>query len=155
MKILLAFSIMAVLAMRAPANIATPDHARNDSIPSFCKGNFADDYDIRYTISDSIWLQQPNVVYHILKWNTKEQYLVARNDSNNPSEKGLYTRIDYMQFENMAPWYWGFCLTVYDAPSDQAAEQKAAADRKNPRKGCNGYPFSRMKRTDIRPGFRQ
>jgi hypothetical protein len=121
-------------------------HISTDSIPVMFKGQFADDYDIRYTITDSLWTQHPNARYHILKWNTQEQYIIARNDEANPSEKGLYSRIDYMQFSNMEPWRWGFCLTVYNAASDSLAEVQAVADRKNPRKGCNGFPFSRMKR---------
>lgn len=117
-----------------------------DSIPAMLKGNFVDDYDIHYTVSDSLFFMLPKARYHILKWNTKDQYFIARNDTANPSEKGLYSRVDYMSFENMQPWTWGFCLTVYDARSDSLAEIQAIADRKNPRKGCNGYPFSRMQR---------
>ncbi|PZR26839.1 MAG: hypothetical protein DI535_12600 [Citrobacter freundii] len=117
-----------------------------DSIPSLLKGEFVDDYDIHYTVSDSLFFMHPRAKYHIIKWNTKDQYFIARNDTINPSEKGLYSRIDYMYFENMAPWGWGFCLTVYDAKTDAQAETQAVADRKNPKKGCNGFPFSRMKR---------
>ena len=115
---------------------------------NYVTGSFKDDYGIRYTINDTLWTQHPKTSYHILKWNVKEQYLIAKNGPNNPSEAGLYTRIDYMTFENMEPYTWGFCLTAYNAPSDTAAEAVAAADRKNPRKGCNGFPFSRMKKTD-------
>lgn len=116
-----------------------------DSVPSLLKGEFVDDYDIRYTVSDSLFFMHPRAKYHIIKWNIKDQYFIAKNDTINPSEKGLYSRIDYMYFENMAPWGWGFCLTVYDAKTDAQAETQAVADRKNPRKGCNGFPFSRMK----------
>jgi hypothetical protein len=90
----------------------------------------------------------PNVKYHILSWDTAGKYLLARNDNKNPSEPGLYTRIDYMFFNKMNPFLWGFCLTTYDAKSLGEAKSKADADRTNPRKGCNGFPFSRMKRTD-------
>lgn len=111
-------------------------------------GNFTDDYGIKYTINDTLWTQLPRTRFHIIKWNKKEQYLIARNDAKNPGEGGLYTRIDLMPFDNMQPWLWGYCLTVYDAQTDKAAEAIATADRKNPRKGCNGYPFSRMKRVE-------
>lgn len=119
-----------------------------DSIPSFLLGNFTDDYSIRYTISDSVWIQHPNVKYHILNWNIKEQYIIARNDAANPSETGLYTRIDYMSFSGMKPWLWGFCLTIYNAKSTTIAETTIQADRQNPKKGCNGFPFSRMKKEE-------
>ncbi len=119
-----------------------------DSIPAHVLGNFTDDYGIRYTITNILWTQHSGINYHIIKWNNKEQYLIARNDKGNPGEAGLYTRIDYMLFQNMEPFLWGFCLTVYDAKTDTEAETKAQADRQNPRRGCGGYPFSRMKRIE-------
>ena len=117
-----------------------------DSIPAFVLGNFMDDYGIRYNITDSLWTQKPGIKYHIISWNIKEQYIIARNDDKNPSEQGLYSRIDYMPFNNMQPFLWGFCLTIYNAKTDSIAEFSKKADRDNPRKGCGGYPFSRMKR---------
>ena len=114
----------------------------------FTFGNFTDDYGIKYSINDSLWTQLPLIKYHIIRWNKKEQYFVTRNDSENPTEPGLYTRIDYMPLNNMKPYLWGFCLTVYNAVSDSIAESAAAPDRKNPKKGCNGFPFSRMKKTE-------
>lgn len=129
-------------------------HAKNfpewatDSIPINLMGNFIDDYGIRYSINDSLWTQTPNVKYHIIYWDTTTQYLLARNDDKNPSEKGLYARIDYMNFIKMEPFLWGFCYTTYNAKTLEEARVKAIADRQNPMKGCNGFPFSRMKRSD-------
>lgn len=119
-----------------------------DSLPGHLKGDFMDDYGIRYNISDRVWIQHPNIKYHIIRCNTKDQYIIARNDHQNPSEAGLYTRIDYMSFSNLAPYRWGFCLTVFNAKTDSLAESAASADRKNPKKGCNGFPFSRMQKRD-------
>jgi hypothetical protein len=116
--------------------------------PEMLKGNFMDDYKITYSINDTLWIQKPNAKYHIIKWNEKEQYLIARNNKNNPTNGGLYTRIDYMTFENMNPFLWGFCLSAYNSPTEAAAEAIKIADRANPRKGCNGFPFSRMKRVE-------
>ncbi len=117
-----------------------------DSFPQILKGNFMDDYGIRYTITDSLWIQHPAIRYHILKYNSKENYIIAKNDETNSSNPSLYTRIDYMLFTNMKPYEWGFCLSVYNAITDSAAEFTYKADRENPRKGCNGFPFSRMKK---------
>jgi len=129
-------------------NVGIYAHSLADTIPTMIKGDFIDDYGIRYTVNDTLWTQLPNIKYHIISWNTTEQYLLARNDDKNPGEAGLYTRIDFMTFNNMAPFLWGFCLTTYDAKTIEEARTKAKADRENPRKGCNAYPFSRMKRTD-------
>ncbi|TCC90408.1 hypothetical protein EZ428_14130 [Pedobacter frigiditerrae] len=119
--------------------------------PEFALGTFTDDYGISYVINDTIWTQNPKTKYHIIKWNPEKQYLVAKNDVGNKTDANKYTRIDYMTFTGMAPYLWGFCLTAYDAETDVIAEQTAAADRQNPKKGCNGYPFSRMKRVEIKP----
>ncbi|MEJ0101020.1 MAG: hypothetical protein WDO19_00045 [Bacteroidota bacterium] len=119
-----------------------------DSIPSSLLGNFTDDYGIRYNITDSLWTQYPDAKYHIIKWNPEEQYIIAKNDDKNPEDKGLFTRIDYMPFKNMEPYEWGFCLTVYNAKSESIAELSGHADRQNPKKGCGGFPFSRMKRIE-------
>lgn len=119
--------------------------------PDFALGTFTDDYGITYTISDTLWLQQPNLRYHIIKWNPEKQYLIAKNDAKNKTDGNKYTRIDYMTFSGMEPWRWGFCLTVYDAETDEQAEKTAYVDRQNPKKGCNGYPFSRMKKTEPQP----
>ncbi|TWR28604.1 hypothetical protein FPZ42_05175 [Mucilaginibacter achroorhodeus] len=120
---------------------------QQNSAPELFKGTFVDDYGIKYTINDTLWMQPPRSKYHIIKWNVRDQYIVARNDDKNPGEGGLYTRIDYMQFNNMEPWKSGFCLSVYDAKTDAIAEATAKADRQNHKKGCGGFPFSRMKRT--------
>jgi hypothetical protein len=117
-----------------------------DPLPSMIMGNFMDDYNIKYAITDSLWTQKPGTKYWIINHNAAEQYLIVRNDEGNASEGGFYSRIDYMPFQNMAPYQWGFCLTTYDAKTPEEARTKAKADRSNPRKGCNGFPFSRMKR---------
>lgn len=118
------------------------------SIPTLLQGNFIDDYGIRYTINDTLWIQHASIKYHIISWDTAAQFLIASNDDHNPSEAGLYTRIDYIYFSNMAPFHWGFCLTNYDAATIEEAKTAIQADRQNPKKGCNGYPFSRMKKTE-------
>lgn len=135
-----------ILALVAVFGIATAQKA-----PDFMIGTFTDDYKITYIINDTLWIQHPSSKYHIIKWNTEKQYVIAKNDAANQSDSNKYTRIDYMTFTGMAPYLWGFCLTVYDAATDQIAEATAKADRENPKKGCNGYPFSRMKKTEPIP----
>jgi hypothetical protein len=110
-------------------------------------GSFVDDYDGRYTVSKSLWTHGSRARYHILKWNVAEQYLIARNDDANPSEMGLFTRIDWMRLD-MAPFTWAFCMSAYKAPSADSAEATRVAKRETPRTGCSGFPFSRMKRLE-------
>lgn len=119
----------------------------SDTIPSGLLGDFTDDYGIKYTVNEKLWTQHPGSKYHLLKYNSKGNYFIAQNDKANKTDAGLYTRIDITYFENMDPWKWGFCLTEYKATTPEQAEAAAGADRANPRKGCGGYPFSRMKRS--------
>jgi hypothetical protein len=109
------------------------------------RGAFTDDYGNRFAISDSLFAQQPHGRFEIVEWNVRDQFVIAHNAATNASDPGLWTRIDWMPFEGMAPYTWGFCLTAYKAPTREAARMTPAADRANPRTGCNGYPFSRMK----------
>ena len=125
-----------------------PKYHAVDTLPSVLPASFTDDYGIQYTISTSLWLQHPSSRYHILKWNKEQQYIITKNDVQNKTDAGLFTRIDYMNFSGMEPYTWGFCLSVYNAATDSIAEfGPNKTDRTNPRKGCNGFPFSRMKKT--------
>ncbi|HMK17756.1 MAG TPA: hypothetical protein VK492_06155 [Chitinophagaceae bacterium] len=125
---------------------ADTTHSIRISLPTLLKGTFEDDYGIRYTISDSLWIQHPNAKYHIIDCDTTEQYLLVQNDKSNKTDGGLFTRIDYMNFTGMEPFRWGFCLTIYNANTLEKAKATAIADRKKPKTGCSGFPFSRMKR---------
>lgn len=116
------------------------------AVPVALQGKFKDDYGSNYSITGKEWIQDGKIKYHLLEYNRKENYFIAQNDIANPFGAGRYTRIDIMYFENMEPWTWGYCLTVFDAPSAREAARSQSADRANPRKGCNGFPFSRMKR---------
>ena len=117
-----------------------------EALPAFLKGTFEDDYGIKYTINDSLWIQQPNAKYHIINCDTTEQYLLVQNDKANKTDGGLFTRIDYMNFTGMEPFRWGFCLTIYNADTLEKAKATIIADRRNPKIGCSGFPFSRMKK---------
>lgn len=146
MKILFALAIIASFHTSS-VQLSIPHDA--DTIPAILPANFTDDYSIKYTISDTVWFQQPNARYEILKWNLEEKYLIARNGKNNPSDQGLYTRIDYVKLDNMAPYRWAFCLTNFNGKTDSLAEfSPNKTDRANPRTGCNGFPFSRMKKIE-------
>ena len=117
-------------------------------IPSTFLGTFEDDYGIEYRISPTQFIQEPRIIYNILEWNSKEQYIITQNAATNPSEPNLFTRIDYVALNNMEPFSWGFCYTTYNAASASMAKATAAADKTNPKIGCGGYPFSRMKKMD-------
>ena len=142
MRILL---LPALLALSACGSQPTADAAAA-SPPALVTGHFIDDYGIAYTIDAGEWRQHPHARYRVVAWHPEARYLVARNDAGNPSGAGLWTRIDWMPLHGMPPWDWAFCLSAYDAPTRAEAERSALADRATPRTGCNGFPFSRMRR---------
>jgi heat shock protein HslJ len=113
---------------------------------SLVLGEFEDDYGNRFTITPTLWHQLPGARYDIKSWHADQQYLIAQNDAANPGDPGLWSRIDWLELSGMPPYTWGFCLSAYRAPSAAAAESTHAARRDTPRTGCNGHPFSRMKR---------
>lgn len=109
-------------------------------------GEFIDDYGTRYTIQNDRWVQHPNAVYHPHAVHLNDRLLVARNDAENPTEAGLWSRIDWLLLDDDSEYAWGFCYAAYQAQSPEAALAEAASERSTPRTGCNGFPFSRMKR---------
>jgi len=117
-----------------------------ESIPKELLGNFKDDYGISYSITNGLWVQFPDIKYHLIEYNNNEKYFIARNDDKNSSEAGQYSRIDITYFSGMEPYRWGFCLTAYKAKTADEAMATKAADKDNPKKGCGGFPFSRMQR---------
>mgnify|MGYP003574859236 CR=1 FL=1 len=114
--------------------------------PPGLTGSFIDDYGITYTVTDSLFIQAPGIRYHIIRWDTAQQFFIAYQVPKKTPDSLVYTRLDYMRFSNMQPWLWGYCFTTYTAKNEAEALNHPTADRQNPRKGCNGYPFSRMKR---------
>lgn len=121
-------------AISMPASAAPPE----------LLGRYVDDYGNRYRIGAEEWTQAPHGRFHIVHWQVDRMYLIAWNDAANAYAPGKWTRIDWMRFEGMPPYRWGFCLTAYEAPTRAAAESTPAPDRSQPRTGCGGYPFSRM-----------
>ncbi len=141
------FIVLLVAGCLAPAAVKSNNHGNP---PSFLQGEFEDDYGIKYSIDQNAWRQLPRAKYHVLKWAANDQYLIARNDEANPGEAGLWTRIDWVELSGMPPFAWGFCVSAYDAISAEAAESVDIARRDTPRTGCNGHPFSRMRRSEDR-----
>jgi hypothetical protein len=119
--------------------------------PRWMHGDFEDDYGNRFLISRWEWTQMPHGKLRVVKWVPSHSYLVAQNDSGNTHAPGLWTRIDWVTLDSMAPWTWAFCLSAYEAPTADSAEATRVARPATPRTGCNGYPYSRMQRV-VRPG---
>lgn len=116
------------------------------NISSLLEGTFEDDYDYSYDISALTWNGPGLSSYLMAEWNSSEQYTIAEQVSTAEptSEPNRWVRIDWMHFETMPPYTWGYCISTYNARTPEAARRGTPADRSNPRTGCNGHPFTRM-----------
>ena len=139
------WSALALAACLACAHSSASRRSAETAPDALVIGRFEDDYGNQFTITPTLWLQEPGSRYHIVKWRAESGYLIARNDRANPGDGGLWTRIDWLPLPGMPPYAWGFCLSAYRAPTAAAAESTRTARRDTPRTGCNGHPFSRMK----------
>lgn len=118
--------------------------------PPFPTGAFEDDYGGRHTVSATEWHQGTKAKYRIDRWNAEARYLIAQNDSTNPSDGGKWTRIDWIPLEGMPPYTWAFCFSTWNAETAEAAEAVRIAKPETPRTGCGGFPYSRLKSADTR-----
>ena len=123
-----------------------PEPESIEPVPDLLRGRFLDDYGITHVITDTSWRLGGRDRYRIVFSSDSAQYLIARNDSANTSDPGKWTRIDWLRLAGMAPYEWAFCLIEYQAETRTDAEANTTADREHPRTGCNGFPFSRMRR---------
>jgi hypothetical protein len=114
--------------------------------PDFMKGTWSDDYEINYKIDDQTWEMGSEITFHVIEWNDNENYIIVENDKSNAFNAGQYSRIDYIFLNDMKSYEWAFCLTAYDKATEGDARNTSAADGENPKSGCNGFPFSRMKK---------
>jgi len=135
--------LLAALVGCAPAS---PPSISVVAPPAFVVGSFQDDYQNQFEISSAEWLQMPHGRLHVTKWVPEQRYLIAQNDSANRYAPGLWTRIDWVKLQGMPPWEWAFCLSAWEAPTADSAEATNVTQPETPRTGCNGYPYSRMKR---------
>ena len=140
--ILLVAAAALLLARPAPCQMPT------GTPPVELLGAFRDDYGSSYRISVDTWTQLPRMTFHVVEWHMREQYLLAWNDSSNTGAPGKWTRIDWVLLPGMTPYEWGFCLSAYEAPTRAAADSSHAANRSAPKTGCNGFPFTRMRRPE-------
>ncbi|MEM9548046.1 MAG: hypothetical protein AAGA77_18840 [Bacteroidota bacterium] len=121
-----------------------PKHDTN-VLPTFMIGTFEDDYGIHYQVDNSMFQLLPDDKYHVLSVNIVERYIILQNDSLNTFAPSLFTRIDYEKLSSMEPFEWAFCFSSFEEASVEEAINKVNTQKTDLMKGCNGFPFSRMK----------
>lgn len=138
--------LLVIVVACTPFSAASQSPDVATEVPPMSLGRFVDDYGIGYRVTRDEWRQADEARYGITEWNVEGRYLLARNGADNPSDAGLWTRIDWVELQPGSEFEWAFCYAIYDAESSEAARAAPATGRGSPRDGCNGYPFSRMKR---------
>ena len=118
-----------------------------DTLPPFMVGAFEDDYGVQYHIDNKVFQMLPNDQFYILSVNQEAGFIILQNDSLNSFAPSLFTRIDYQELTQMAPYEWAFCFSSFEAASVAHAVDSVHTQETDLMKGCNGYPFSRMKRS--------
>jgi hypothetical protein len=130
------------------ADGGTLDGSTRLGAPALLLGAFVDDYGGTFRIDSAAWHHGTHSTYEVVAWHADSQYVIARNGARNRSDAGLWTRIDWVKLNGMSPYTWGFCLSAFKAETQVEAEQTRIANRAVPRTGCNGYPFTRMRRAE-------
>lgn len=141
--------ILIALASSVLLNIscATAPKSNNDSLPTFLIGKFEDDYGVNYQIDQQVFRLLPNDKFHIISVNKAEGFLILQNDSLNTYAPSLFTRIDYQKLEDMKPYEWAFCFSSFKEASIKNATNRVNTQKTDLMTGCNGFPFSRMKKS--------
>jgi hypothetical protein len=117
--------------------------------PALVLGGFKDDYNTTHSITATRWVHGSAATYEIVEWNAEQKFFIAKNGPANPSDPGKWSRVDWVEITSNAGqvnYEWAYCMSAYDAPTEQAARAVTTAKRDTPRTGCNGFPFTRMAR---------
>lgn len=140
---------LVALALLILLNIscATTPTSNNNSLPAFLIGEFEDDYGVHYQIDQQVFRLLPDDKFHIISVNKADGFLILQNDSLNTYAPSLFTRIDYQKLKNMEPYEWAFCFSSFEEVSVKDATSKVNTQTTDLMTGCNGFPFSRMKKS--------
>lgn len=141
-------AILTSLLIIATSCTTAPEQ-NEDALPAFLTGAFEDDYGVQYQIDNEVFDLLPDDTYHVISVDKAEGYIILQNDSLNSFAPGLFTRIDYQKLENMEPYEWAFCFSSYAATSVEEATTQVNTDKTDLMTGCDGFPFSRMKRLGV------
>lgn len=106
-------------------------------------GKFVDDHGGQHSLGVNYWIMRGDGQASTFRYvDTKPGHIIAKNDSKNQYNPGLFSRFDYVKQKDGTI---AFCQTVADAATKEAAEKHKPANFKD-KKGCGGFPFSTLKK---------
>ena len=104
------------------------------------QGQYIDNYETSHEITESTWTMGDSV-YLISQFSNDTKMVIAQNDSANEWNAELWSRFDWTENSD-GLWY---CQSAYDAASEEAAMNTAAADTTDPANGgCNSFEWTKM-----------
>jgi hypothetical protein len=107
-----------------------------ETMDALLLGSFEDDHRHRFEIGPQSWSQEPGARLVVVEWLNRERSILARTRSDDRASDGeLWTRIDWVRLDDIAPWTCRFCLVIWDAPTRGAALAARLADPDRPRIG--------------------
>ena len=98
-------------------------------------GNYMDNFGSSHTITQTEW-DDGFGIFHILTYSNAADFLVARNDSGNAFNPDLFSRFNWVFFQN--DLYYR--QSPNDAPTEAEAGATDTADRTDPPNGGCGLP---------------
>ena len=112
---------------------------------AWVKGTWATNFGSHITITDTHW-------YQVASWGTSVSeissitpgYIIAQNSATAAYNPSKWSKIE---FHRMTGDKWGFCSSVYDADTAQAAidtDTSSIYDASDAAKGCNGFGHTEM-----------
>lgn len=118
--------------------------------PAVLLGDFVDDYDTRYRLTADRF-REGRTTYRIVEWQPAAEYLLAQQTDSTGADLARWSRFDWVMLPDQGVYRWGYCHSAWRAPSLDSARRTLVVDRTNPRRGCNGHPFTRMRAATASP----
>lgn len=133
--------IAALTGCSLPHQAASP----SSTPPAALLGDFIDDYNTRYGITADRF-REGRTTYRIVEWHPAAQFLLAQQTDSTGATVARWSRFDWVMLPDQGAYRWGYCHSAWRAPSLDSARHTLVVNRDNPRRGCNGNPFTRMRR---------
>jgi hypothetical protein len=103
-------------------------------------GQYVDNYDTNHEITNEMWTSGESG-FMITQFSNESQMLIAQNSSENEWSANLWSRFDWTE-DSDGLW---ICQTAYDAESEEAAMNIAAADATDPANtGCSSFSWTKL-----------
>jgi len=129
-------------------SLDTQEDVDSESITLEISGKYSDGYGA-HEISDENWKQiygEAVILFNIKSFDNDVKYLVAQSDESNDGDfAGKFNKFEWIVKDEALY----FCNSVFDAETEEAAENAKALDRTDPENGgCGDYPWTKLSKVE-------